>query len=67
MAAPLSRLPWDLAQDEFGVQGSDFIGVMGKLVLQAAQDEIKAHVVECVMVIGTHAHPEPKDEMRLGP
>src|SRR6266576_1587689 len=31
---PLSRLPWDLAQDEFGVKGADFIGVMGTLLLR---------------------------------
>jgi hypothetical protein len=37
---PLSRLPWDLAQDEFGVKGADFIGVMGTLLHDAAQDEL---------------------------
>jgi hypothetical protein len=37
---PLSRLPWDLAQDEFGVKGADFIGVMGTLLLDATQDEL---------------------------
>jgi len=26
---PLSQLPWDIAQSEFGVKGADFIGVMG--------------------------------------
>src|SRR5208283_1824405 len=31
---PLARLPWDIAQDEFGVQGTDFIGVMGTLILR---------------------------------
>ena len=35
---PLNRLPWDLAQDQFGVQGADFLGVMGKVLLHAAQD-----------------------------
>src|SRR5258708_36901920 len=67
MAAPLSGLPWDLAQDEFGVQGTDFIGVMARLLRQAAQDELKAHVIDCIRVVGTHAHSDPKDEMRLGP
>jgi hypothetical protein len=37
---PLSRLPWDLAQDEFGVKGADFIGVMDTLLHDAAQDEL---------------------------
>ena len=33
LPAPLSRLPWDVAQDQFGVQGADFLGVMGKVLL----------------------------------
>jgi len=36
---PLARLPWDIAQDEFGVKGTDFIGLMGKVILGAVQDE----------------------------
>ena len=40
LPAPLWRLPWDLAQDEFKVQGADFIGVMGTLILRAAQDQV---------------------------
>jgi hypothetical protein len=67
LPAPLWRLPWDLAQDEFKVQGADFIGVMGTLVLRAAQDQLKAHVVDCARVAGTHANPERQDQMRLGP
>jgi hypothetical protein len=39
---PLSQLPWDIAQDEFGVKGADFIGVMGTLLLKAAQDQFEA-------------------------
>ena len=67
LPAPLCRLPWDLAQDEFKVQGADFIGVMATLVLRAAQDQLKAHVVDCARVAGTHANPERQDQMRLGP
>ena len=44
--APLDRLPWDIAQDEFGAQGADFLGVMGTLILGAAQDEIRAYLVD---------------------
>ena len=44
--APLSKLPWDLAQDQFGVQGTDFIGVMGKLLQEHAQDQYKAYLVD---------------------
>jgi hypothetical protein len=35
---PLSSLPWDLAQDTFGVVGSDFLGHLGRVLLTAAQD-----------------------------
>jgi hypothetical protein len=35
---------WDLAQDEFGVKGADFIGVMGRLLLEAAQDQFKTRL-----------------------
>ena len=31
MPPPLNQLPWDVAKDQFGPQGADFIGVMGAL------------------------------------
>src|SRR3990172_10927123 len=40
MPPPLGRLPWELAQDEFGVQGAGFLGSLGRLIVQWAQDEI---------------------------
>ena len=36
---PLSSLAWDLAQDEFGVTGTDFLGQMSRVLLIAAQDQ----------------------------
>jgi hypothetical protein len=36
----LGRLPWDLAQDEIGVQATDWIGLVARVVLRAAKDEI---------------------------
>jgi len=36
---PLDRLPWDIAQDAFGVQGADFLGVFGQVLVHFAQDE----------------------------
>jgi hypothetical protein len=57
--APLSKLPWNIAQDEFGVKGAAFIGLMGKTLLvaaqdqlRAAQDEIAAHRTEKTWVVG---------------
>jgi hypothetical protein len=41
---PLDRLPWDIAQDEFGVQGADFLGIFGKVLLHAAQDQRRVQV-----------------------
>lgn len=36
----LGQLPWDLAQDEIGVQVTDWIGLVAKVVLAMAKDEI---------------------------
>jgi hypothetical protein len=38
---PLSFLPWDLAQKEFSVAGCDFLGHMGRVLLIAAQDQLR--------------------------
>lgn len=46
MPPPLSRLPWDLAKDEFGGQGADFIGAFGRLLVLVAKDEMRTHGVE---------------------
>jgi hypothetical protein len=42
---PLSQLPWDIAQSQFGTEGADFIGVMGTLLLRSAQSQFKAYVI----------------------
>ena len=39
---PLSRLPWDIAQETFGVVGSDFLGHLGRVLLTAWQDQSRA-------------------------
>ena len=41
LAAPLSSLPWVMAQEEFGVAGSDFLGSMGRLLLAHAKTEMR--------------------------
>ena len=43
---PLSHLPWDLAQEEFGVAGTDFLGHLGRVLLEAAQDQKTAQVLD---------------------
>ena len=42
VGAPLSRLPWEMAQEEFGVAGADFLASMGRLVLVYAKDQRSA-------------------------
>lgn len=44
MAPPLDQVPWDLAQDEIGVQVTDFIGLVAKVLLAAVQDEFARQV-----------------------
>jgi pyridoxine kinase len=50
---PLSQLPWDLAKDQFGGQGADFLGVMGTLLLRTAKDQFRAHLVDRQRLSGT--------------
>ena len=44
IAGALERLPWDLAKDEFGRKGCDFIGVMGTLLVRTAKDQFRAYI-----------------------
>jgi len=46
LPSALSKLPWDIAQAEFGAKGADFIGTMGRLLLGAAKDPIMGQVVD---------------------
>src|SRR5436305_6621315 len=46
LPGPLSRLPWDVAQSQFGVQGADFIGVMARLLLDDAQSQLRAYRID---------------------
>jgi hypothetical protein len=64
---PLSRLPWDIAQSEFGVKGADFIGVMGTLLVHAAQSEFRAYALDSRTDGDTLPLPAAQSEMRVGP
>jgi hypothetical protein len=64
---PLSRLPWDIAQDQFGIQGADFIGVMGTLLVHAAQDQFRGYRADSTVVVGTLPHIPVQDQMRSPP
>ena len=41
---PLDRLPWDLAQDQFKVQGAEFLLGMGRVLRRYAQDQRASQV-----------------------
>jgi hypothetical protein len=64
---PLSRLPWDLAKDQFGIKGADFIGVMGALILRSAKDQFRAYVVDPTGVPGTLPPAAAKDQSQPTP
>lgn len=64
--APLDRLPWDLAQDEFGVQGADFMGILGRVLVRHAQDEIASQVRVATREFGGDYPGAAKDERRAG-
>jgi hypothetical protein len=64
LPTPLSKLPWDIAQDEFGIRGADFIGAMGALLLQAKKDQFKGQVVDSVRFRGTLPGFQEKDQFR---
>jgi hypothetical protein len=49
----LNQLPWDLAKDQFGGQGADFIGVMGALILKVAKDQFQAYLIDPQRLPGT--------------
>lgn len=46
--AQLARVPWELAQDVFGIQGVVLLGFFVRLSLKAAQDELHAQATEIV-------------------
>jgi len=61
---PLSRLPWDIAQDQFGVQGTDFIGILSTVLLRFAQDQFKAYSVDNTGLADTLLPRAVQDQIR---
>jgi hypothetical protein len=52
MSAPLNQLPWEVAKDQFGPQGADFIGVMGALIVRTAKDQFRPYLTDPTAVPG---------------
>jgi hypothetical protein len=44
--APLQKLPWDIAKDQFGGKGVEFIMVMDKYLLRAAKDQSSGYPID---------------------
>jgi len=51
---PLSQLPWDIAKDEFGTKGAEFIGGLARVLVQVAKDQNKAYSTEYTAEFGQH-------------
>jgi hypothetical protein len=59
---PLSHLPWDIAQDEFGPVGSDFLGHLGRVLLRSGQDERSVQVFVTIEKTGRLFFEVAQDE-----
>ena len=57
---PLDQLPWNVAKDEFSSYGIDFIGVALTLILRAAKDEIRFHLIDPKRLSGALPLPHEK-------
>ena len=64
LPAPLNRLPWDLTKDEFGGQTTDFLAVMGALLVRAAKDQIRPHLTDPARLPGALS-PSPGNDQCL--
>jgi hypothetical protein len=45
---PLSQLPWDVAQEAFGLTGTDFLSHLGRVLLVAMQDQKAGQVIDSI-------------------
>jgi hypothetical protein len=61
---PLSHLPWDIAQDEFGPVGTDFIAHLGRVLLRSGQDQRRVQIRASIDEIGRLPLPAAQDQSR---
>src|SRR5260370_33149479 len=66
LPAPLDQLPWDVAKDQFGPQGADFIAVMSALIVRSAKDEWAAYLIDPARLPSRVLPPPEKTSARLG-
>jgi len=65
LPAPWDQLPWNVAKDQFGAQGADFIGVMGALILRTAKDQIRPYLLDSKKLPDTLPLPPQKTSSGL--
>ncbi len=66
LPSPLNQLPWDIAQSEFGVQGADFIGVMGALLVRSTQSQLKSYLIDSKADATTLPHLAAQSQIESG-
>jgi hypothetical protein len=66
LPSPLNQLPWDIAQSEFGVQGADFIGVMGALLVHSTQSQLQSYLIDSKADATTLPHLAAQSQMQPG-
>lgn len=64
---PLAKVPWDVAQDEMGLQVVVIIMELAKVLVRHAQDERRAQVAVFKGKSGGHGGSGAQDEMGSGP
>ena len=62
---PLNRLPWDIAQDQFGVEGTDFIGILSTVLLRVTQDQFRAYSTDNTGLAETLPPKAAQDQIRV--
>jgi hypothetical protein len=62
--SPLKSLPWDIAREEFGTKGTNFIGTMGKLLLHSAKSELSRQIIDSTVDTETLSLPLPKSQFQ---
>jgi hypothetical protein len=59
---PLSCLPWDIAQEEFGRRGTAFIESLGSVLVRIAKNQLQGQVIDNRNVPATLAQVAAKNQ-----
>jgi hypothetical protein len=61
---PLTRLPWDVAKDEFGAKGTEFIRVFGGVIVRHCKDELATQIIGITGEFQKQRTVDTKDKMQ---